>query len=58
MVRPWKEPSAVSTSGRPVRRLILKAASFASAPELQKNTWARSKNGVSPAMRSASSMDR
>ena len=38
MVRPWKPPSAAMTSGRPVRRAILKAASLASAPELQKNT--------------------
>ena len=38
MVRPWKDPSAVTTSGRPVSRLILNAASLASAPELQKKT--------------------
>ena len=38
MVRPWKAPSAVTTSGRPVSRLILNAASLASAPELQKKT--------------------
>ena len=38
IVRPWKAPSAVTTSGRPVSRLILNAASLASAPELQKKT--------------------
>jgi hypothetical protein len=38
MVRPWNDPTAVTTSGRPVSRLILNAASLASAPELQKKT--------------------
>ena len=53
MVRPWKEPSAVTTSGRPVSRLILNAASLASAPELQKNT--RPGRPASSSSRSASS---
>ena len=38
MVRPWKAPSAATTWVRPVRRVSLKAASLASAPELVKNT--------------------
>lgn len=38
MVRPWKEPWSETTWLRPVSRPILKAASLASAPELQKNT--------------------
>ncbi len=37
MVRPWKPFSVATIRDRPVRRAILKAASFASAPELQKN---------------------
>ncbi len=40
MVRPWKPFSATTMPVRPVRRASLKAASFASAPELQKNTRA------------------
>ena len=40
IVRPWKELCATTMRVRPVRRAILKAASFASAPELQKNTRA------------------
>ena len=38
MVRPWKLPSAATMVVRPVRRVALKAASFASVPELVKNT--------------------
>ena len=38
MVRPWKPPSVATMWDRPVSRPILKAASLASAPELQKNT--------------------
>ncbi len=38
MVRPWKAPWRATRWVRPVRRLILNAASLASAPELQKNT--------------------
>ncbi len=38
MVRPWKPPSAATTWVRPVRRVSLKAASLASAPELVKKT--------------------
>ena len=46
MVRPWKLPSITTTVGRaiclrePYRRAILMAASLASAPELEKNTFA------------------
>jgi hypothetical protein len=39
MVRPWNEPCSVMTRVRrslPLRRASLKAASFASAPELPK----------------------
>jgi hypothetical protein len=53
MVRPWNEPRAVTTSGRPVSRLILNAASFASVPELQKKT--RPGRPASSSSRSASS---
>ena len=53
IVRPWKAPSAVITSGRPVSRLILKAISLASAPELQKKT--RPGRPASSSSRSASS---
>ena len=38
IVRPWKPPAAATTSVRPVRRVSLKAASLASAPELAKKT--------------------
>jgi hypothetical protein len=38
MVRPWNALSAAMILGRPVSRAILKAASLASVPELQKNT--------------------
>ena len=38
IVRPWKPPSVATTWVRPVSRDSLNAASFASAPELQKNT--------------------
>ncbi len=38
MVRPWKPPSVATMCVRPVRRPILNAASFASAPELEKKT--------------------
>lgn len=37
-MRPWKPPSVATMWVRPVSRPILKAASLASAPELQKNT--------------------
>ena len=36
--RPWKPPSPATTVPRPVRRASLNAASFASVPELAKNT--------------------
>ena len=39
VVRPWKAPSAATMPVRPVRRASLMAASSASAPELQKNTF-------------------
>ena len=39
-VRPWKPPTAAMISVLPVRREIFIAASFASAPELQKKTRA------------------
>ncbi len=38
MVRPWKPPDAATMCVRPVSRPILKAASTASAPELEKYT--------------------
>ena len=38
MVRPWKAPTVETILVRPVRRVILNAASFASVPELVKNT--------------------
>ena len=40
IVRPWNDPLATTTVERPVNRVILKAASLASAPELQKKTRA------------------
>src|SRR5450759_1112007 len=36
--RPWNEPSSARMRGRPVRRAILKTASFASVPEFAKKT--------------------
>ncbi len=40
-VRPWKPPSSATTPGFPVAlRAYFSAASFASAPELQKNAAA------------------
>ena len=54
-MRPWKAPSAATTDGRPVRRTILKAASFASAPELAKKT--RPSRPVRASSRSASRSD-
>jgi hypothetical protein len=40
-VRPWNEPSSATTPCLPVAlRANFIAASFASAPELQKNAWA------------------
>ena len=52
MVRPWKAFWAATMCGRPVRRAILNAVSFASAPELQNRTC---ESGVSssPCSRSA-----
>ncbi len=38
IVRPWKAPSTETRWVRPVSRLILNAASLASAPEFEKNT--------------------
>ncbi len=38
-MRPWKPPSATTTSVRPVRRVSLNAASLASVPEFVKKTW-------------------
>ena len=55
MVRPWKPPSAATSAGRPVRRAILKAASFASAPDDAKNT--RPSRPVRASSRSASCND-
>jgi hypothetical protein len=55
MVRPWNAPSAATTVGRPVRRAILKAASFASAPLLAKNT--RPSRPVNASSRSARRSD-
>jgi hypothetical protein len=40
MERPWKAPSVAMILVRPVPRVILKAASFASVPEFVKNTLA------------------
>ena len=40
IVRPWKAPWAATSFVRPVSRVILKATSLASVPELQKNTRA------------------
>ncbi len=37
-MRPWKPPAVATMWVRPVSRPILKAASLASAPELQKKT--------------------
>ncbi len=57
MVRPWNDPSSATIAGRPVAsprlRASLIAASFASAPELQKKTRA-SGTGIVAANRSAS----
>ena len=53
VVRPWNEPSSATTPVLPVAlRAYLIAASFASAPELQKKAWAPPKRSES---RSASS---
>ena len=47
-VRPWKQPSSATTPGLPVAlRAYLIAASFASAPELQKNACAPPKRSES-----------
>lgn len=50
MVRPWKAPSSASTRdapwARPCIRIILKAASLASVPELAKKT--REPSGACP----------
>ena len=54
-VRPWKLPSSATTPGFPVAlRAYLSAASFASAPELQKNAWAPPKRSESRAASSSS----
>ena len=57
-VRPWKPPSSATMRVRPVAlRAILSAASFASAPELQKNACAPpSRSERSPASRSIGSV--
>jgi len=55
IVRPWNPFAATTTCWRPVSRESLKAASFASAPELQKNTRAAGMP-VSATSRSARSM--
>jgi hypothetical protein len=50
MVRPWKLCSAATITGRPGpcwRRTSLSAASFASVPELQKNTRASARSRAS-----------
>ena len=53
-VRPWNEPSSASTPGLPVAlRAYLSAASFASAPELQKNACAPPKRAERSAASSA-----
>ncbi len=54
MVRPWKAPSAATTRVRPVRRVILNAASRASAPLLHRNTREPSGASRRPSSRSAS----
>jgi len=47
-VRPWNDPSSATISLRPVAlRAHLSAASFASAPELQKNACAPPKRSDS-----------
>ena len=51
MVRPWKQPSAATRRVRPVRRVSLRAASLASAPELAKKTLPSDPS--SPSSRSA-----
>jgi hypothetical protein len=49
-VRPWNEPSSATIPGLPVAlRAYLSAASFASAPELQKNDAAPPKRWDSSA---------
>ena len=53
IVRPWKAFCAATMCGRPVRRAILNAVSFASAPELQ-NSTRESGASSSPCSRSAS----
>ena len=55
IVRPWKAPWAATSFVRPVSRVILKATSLASVPELQKNTRAPSAPS-SPTSASASAM--
>ncbi len=55
VVRPWKAPSAATMPVRPVRRASLMAASRASAPELQKNTFEPAGAPASESSRSASS---
>ena len=52
-VRPWKLPSALTTTWRPRPpnfRATLNAASLASAPELQKKTWPPPPSSSSMAM--------
>ena len=53
MVRPWKAPCAATILVRPVSRLILNAASLASAPELQKKTLAGASSWATRASASA-----
>ena len=57
-VRPWNPPSSATIRVRPVAlRATLSAASFASAPELQKNAWAPPiRSERSPASRSIGSV--
>ena len=57
-MRPWKPPSSATIRVRPVAlRAILSAASFASAPELQKKARPPGKRSASsPASRSIGSV--
>jgi hypothetical protein len=48
--RPWNDPEKATISGFPAHlRANLKAASFASAPELQKNTRSANERATSSA---------
>ncbi len=55
IVRPWKLPWSETRCVRPVSRLILKAASLASVPELQKKTWPSRPSGPEISIRRSAS---